>query len=120
MASYDGTGLTDLSFGLNSDVYALYEFKGDYHRRGIVHAAGHQRNVQYIAKLVGNTWVPVGSALNGNVVAIASMGDDLYIGGDFTSAGGDTNVAYVAKLVGTNWVALGTGVNNPTTISYRG
>ena len=114
VASYDGTGLTDLSFGLNSDVYALYNFKGDIIAGGLFTQANDNTNVQYVAKLTGNAWVPVGSALNGNVVAIASIGDDLYIGGDFTSAGGDTNVAYVAKLVGTNWVALGTGVSNPT------
>jgi RHS repeat-associated protein len=113
VASYDGTNLTDLSFGLNDAVWALHDFKGDLIAGGAFTQAGTNGNVQYIAKLSGNTWVPLGSALDGAVLAIASIGDDLYIGGDFTSAGRDTNVAYVAKLVGTNWVALGSGVSNP-------
>jgi RHS repeat-associated protein len=117
VASYDGTGLTDLSFGLNAGVYALYNFKGDIIAGGLFTQANDNTNVPYVAKLTGDAWVPVGSALNGDVLAIASIGDDLYIGGDFTSAGDDTNVAYVAKLVGTNWVALGTGVNGPTNLS---
>jgi RHS repeat-associated protein len=112
VAGYDGTNVTDLSFGLDNVVYALLNFKGDIIAGGAFTAAGTNDNVESIARLSGTEWVPVGSALDGNVNAIAAIGDDLYIGGDFTSAGGDTNVAYVAKLVGTNWVALGGGVND--------
>ena len=116
VACYDGTSPTDLTFGLNDDVYTLYDFKGDLTAGGLFTQAYDNTNVQYIAKLSGNTWVPLGSALDGRVLAITAIGDDLYIGGDFTSAGGDSNVAYVAKLVGTNWAALGSGVNGPTNL----
>ena len=116
VASYDGTGLTDLTFDLNDEVWALHDFRGDIIAGGSFTKTIDNTNFQYVAKLVGTNWVPLGSALHGDVLAIASLGDDLYIGGDFTSAGGDTNVAYVAKLVGTNWVALGSGVNGPTNV----
>src|SRR5207245_795539 len=89
--SWDGTQLSDLTFGLDNTVYAVQFVKGQLFAGGDFTSAGTNLDVQYIAQLVGNTWVPVGNALNGRVRAIASIGDALYIGGEFTAAGGDTN-----------------------------
>lgn len=74
-------------------------------------------NVQYVARLAGTNWVPVGNGLtmvsNGAVRAIANFAGTLYIGGDFVAAGGNTNIRYLAKLEGTTWTSVGAGVDGP-------
>jgi RHS repeat-associated protein len=90
---------------VGSDIFVT----GDFDR------SENNSNVQFVARLAGTNWVPVGNGLtmptNGAVRAIAYMGTNIYIGGDFTAAGGNTNIQYLAKLTGNAWTNVGDGVN---------
>ena len=64
----------------------------------------------YVGRLSGNTFVPLGTGTNGTVNAlVVHPNGDLIVGGDFTSAGGVANTNRIARWNGSSWSAMGAG-----------
>jgi len=101
-------GVNSLAFVDVGGVEALYA-GGSFTQAGVA-AVGR------IARLEGNSWVPLGGGLNGgNVNAIVGWNDGtgpaLFAAGTFTVAGPGV-ATRIAKWNGVNWSPLGPGLNS--------
>ena len=105
--------------GLNAPVHAITIRESNVYAGGYFTDAGGNTNADYIARLDGNSWQPLGPGLNGMVSDIC-IGFGVYAGGYFTDAGGNANADYIARWDGNSWQSLGPGLNAPVhTIALR-
>ncbi len=115
IARWNGTNWVaignELGYSGTPAVFAIALVGSEVYIGGEFTSAGNDTNVQYLAKLSGTNWVPVGSPLSGPVRAITSISNTVYIGGDFSNAGGNSDANYIARLNGTTWTNLGSGVS---------
>jgi hypothetical protein len=102
---------TNAPYGTSSPVWNITRVGSELYIGGTFTQAGNDTNVQYLARMEGNRWVPVGNGLNGPVYAIAEFQGDVYIGGAFTNAGNDSSANYLARLVGNMWTNVGGGLS---------
>ncbi|MFA6045351.1 MAG: immunoglobulin domain-containing protein [Phycisphaerales bacterium] len=96
---------------LSSTVQSLIDFGGILYAGGNFSAAG-PTPLNYVARLSGNTWQPVGAGFNGAVNSFAIYNNNLYAGGSFTTdSTGGTPIRYVARFNGSSWEQVGAGAN---------
>lgn len=107
IAKYDGTNWGALGSGMNNNVYALAEYKGNLYVGGSFSSA----NGNNISRWDGNTWSAVGSGLGDWCLSLASYHGRLYAGGTFITSG-TTACNYIASWDGTSWKGLGLGLGN--------
>ncbi|MBK7946240.1 MAG: hypothetical protein IPJ85_13465 [Flavobacteriales bacterium] len=86
---------------------------------GVLHAAGTVMGfaglTEFVQRLNGATWEPVGSPFNGRVLTLASHDGMLIAGGEFTELAIPTEpiVRHVAQFNSTDWVNLAAGLDAP-------
>ncbi len=94
---------------LNGTVRALAVYNGELYAGGYF-TFGPQANSSYLARLVNNSWQPVGTGVNGPVLALKVYAGQLYVGGEFTTAGNISDVNCIAVWNGSKWSGVAGGV----------
>lgn len=114
LAKWDGTSITAVLAGFNSNVEDLC-----FDAAGNLYIGGSFTNVgdgdgDRIVKWDGSAVSSLGTGMNGtvNALAIDPITGYLYAGGAFTLAGGVANTTRIAYWNGTSWVAMATGLNS--------
>ncbi|QQS10075.1 MAG: hypothetical protein IPK69_05505 [Phycisphaerales bacterium] len=118
LARYDGHDWTQLSVGLNGNVFDLAVYNGQLFAAGQFTQASGQPTMANIVRWNGTNWAPFGTGTaagaNNVVNSMVNFNGSLYAAGSFTSIGG-TAISRVARWDGTSWNPVGAGFDNTVT-----
>ncbi len=100
--------------GLNNTVFKLAAMpNGDIIAGGGFWGAGEPAN--FVARWIGNSWVPLGSGTDNFVTALLVLPDgNIVAGGLFISAGG-VHASHIARWDGSDWKFYGSGFGGVST-----
>ena len=114
IARWNGTSWVPMGMGLDNNVLALYEYKGDLYAGGSFYSSG-SKTIRALAKWNGLDWDTVGN-LVGTVTSFAEYNNKLIIAGAFRLPA--INRGNVIGYDGSNWDTVFSKFNN-TTINVR-
>lgn len=116
MAKWDGTVWNRMNMiegkNVSNSIYTFaFDNSGNLYIGGMFTRNKDAEEIMYVAKLVGTSYVPLGSGMNASVKILKfDSAGNLYAGGDFTTAGG-ISANYLAKWNGTSWSPVDSGTS---------
>lgn len=112
---WNGTTWQQVGDDLNGEVRALAAYNGQLIAGGDLSRPGQSQLVG-VARLVGDTWQPIGNGLGPSYTfALTTYKSDLIAGGVFTNSG-LVAVNRVARWDGQSWSPLGSGIEHNDTL----